>query len=115
MLDTIIDLERGFWQAAGDRQAYAANLADDAIHVLPGLGVVDRTTVLDAVAAADPWETFEIEDARIVAAADRAAALVYGARARRAGEPEYRAAITSLYRRDGVAWRLVLHQQTPLA
>jgi hypothetical protein len=114
VLDALIELERGFWEAAGDRQAYAANLAAGAVHVLPGLGIADRETVLRGVAGADRWESYEILDARIVAAGEEAAALVYRARARRAGQPEYRAAITSLYRRDGDAWKLVLHQQTPL-
>ena len=46
--------------------------------------------------------------------ADEAAALVYTARARRPGELEYAAVITSVYRREGAAWRLALHQQTPI-
>lgn len=114
MLDAIIELERGFWKAAGDRRAYAANLAADAVHVLPGLGIADRDTVLQEVAGADRWESYEISDAQLVGAGDTAAALVYRARARRAGQPEYRAAITSLYRREGDAWKLLLHQQTPI-
>jgi hypothetical protein len=115
MLETIIEIERGFWKAAGDRDAYAADLAADVVHILPGLGVMDRDAVLGAVAEADPWASFEIADARLVAVGDAAAALVYRARACRPGQPDYRAAITSLYRHDGGAWRLALHQQTPLA
>jgi hypothetical protein len=52
-------------------------------------------------------------DPALVVLADRAAALVYRARARRAGEPEYLADMTSVYRDAGEGWRLVLHQQTP--
>jgi hypothetical protein len=114
MLDAIIEIERRFWEAAGDREAYAANLASDAVHVLPVLGVVDRETALRGVAEADPWEAYAIADARLVAAGEDTVALVYCGRARRAGQREYRAAITSVYRREDGSWMLVLHQQTPL-
>ncbi len=113
--DELLLLEEGFWRAAGSRDSYASHLANDAVHVFPGWGLTaDNERVLQAVEGVEPWETFSIDDVRFVELGDRAAALVYTARARRAGQEEYVAAMTSVYRRTGDGWDLVIHQQTPL-
>ena len=113
-LDELLALEEGFWRAAGSRDAYAAHLADDAVHVFPGWGATtDNERVLQAVEAVEPWETFSIDDPRLVDLGEGAAALVYTAHARRAGRDEYVAAMTSVYRRAANGWKLVIHQQTP--
>jgi hypothetical protein len=111
---TLIQIEEQFWRAAGDRDAYASGLSADALHVFPGLGVLEREAVLDSVADAEPWESFSIDDPRLVELGPDIAVLVYNARAQRAGAEPYEAAISSVYQRDGDAWRLTLHQQTPL-
>ena len=113
-LDQLLALEEGFWRAAGDRGAYTAHLADDAVHVFPGWGVSELERVLQAVETVDPWQTFSIDDPELVQLGDDAAALVYTARAQRAGQDPYVAAMTSVYRRAGEGWELVIHQQTPL-
>lgn len=111
---TLRRLEEAFWQAAGDPARYAAQLAEDAVHVFPGWGIADRTRVLEGVREAQPWQEVVMEHARAVPLGDAAAALIYKARARRSGRDEYVAAITSVYRREGAQWKLVIHQQTPL-
>ena len=113
-LDDLLALEEGFWNAAGSRDAYAAHLADDAIHVFPGWGVTtDNERVLGVVDSVEPWETFSIDDPHLVELGADAAALVYTATAQRAGQNEYVAAMTSVYRRTDDGWQLVIHQQTP--
>ena len=113
-LRELLTLEEGFWRAAGNRDAYAAHLADDAVHVFPGWGATtDNERVLQAVETVEPWETFSIDDARVVELGVGGAALVYTAHARRAGQEEYVAAMTSVYRRTDDGWKLVIHQQTP--
>jgi uncharacterized protein (TIGR02246 family) len=112
--DEIRQLEQRFWEAAGDAERYAAGLAPDAIHVLPGLGVVSRAQVLEGVAGAQPWEAFTMHDVQTAWLGDDVVALVYTASARRAGRAPYRAWITSVYRRCDGRWQLALHQQTPL-
>jgi ketosteroid isomerase-like protein len=109
----LIPLEEAFWRAAGDADAYASHLAADAVHVFPAWGVAEREAVLAGVRSAAPWTSFAIEEPRVVALGDDAAALVYVARATRGGE-EYHAAITSVYRSRDDGWELVVHQQTPL-
>ena len=114
-LDDLLVLENAFWRAAGNRDAYAAQLADDAVHVFPGWGVTtDNERVLETVESVDPWVSIEIEEPTFLELGDGAAALVYTARARRAGQDEYVAAMTSVYRETPRGWELVIHQQTPL-
>jgi hypothetical protein len=115
MLEELIALEEGFWRAAGNRRSYEAHLAEDAVHVFPGWGATENNErVLRAVETAEPWEAFSIEDLRLVELGEQVAALVYTARARRAGQAEYVAVITSVYRYADGGWTLVIHQQTPL-
>lgn len=64
--------------------------------------------MLSAVAKSDPWETFSIDDSEVVALGRDAAAVVYAARAARAGEGDYVAAMTTVYRCVGEAWGLVV-------
>ncbi len=111
---TLVALEEEFWRGAGSRDRYARALAPDAVHVLPGLGVVGRESVLDGVAGAEPWTSFALYDTHIVTIAHDAAALVYTARAERGSGAPYSAAIASVYRHSDDRWQLVLHQQTPL-
>jgi hypothetical protein len=113
--EELLVLENEFWRAAGSRDAYAANLADDAVHIFPGWGpTADNERVLEAVETVAPWETFSIDSPAFVQLGSGVAALVYTARATRAGQDEYVAAMTSVYRRAENGWELVIHQQTPL-
>ena len=114
IVDELLALEKGFWRAAGNRDAYATHLAVDAVHVFPGWGVTtDNGRVLEAVESVEPWETFSIDEPHLVELGAGAAALVYTAHARRTGQDEYVAAMTSVYRRVDDGWKLVIHQQTP--
>lgn len=114
-LDDLLVLEEGFWRAAGSRDAYAAHLAADSVHVFPGWGVTsDNERVLQAVESVEPWASFDIEEPSFLELGNGAAALVYTARAYRAGQDEYVAAMTSVYRETRDGWKLVIHQQTPL-
>jgi hypothetical protein len=110
----LLELEERLWQAVGDRDQYERELASDAVHVFPSFGIVEREAALGGVEGARPWTSFTIADARVVPLGEHAAALVYTTCAQRGDEPAYRAAITSVYRRDAERWQLVVHQQTPL-
>jgi hypothetical protein len=109
----LLVIEELLWRAAGDADRYAAHLAPGALHVFPGMGVLDRDAVLAGVAGAEPWESVEMVEPRFVDLGQDAAALVYDAHAARRGGDTYDAAITSVYRRRDDRWELVLHQQTP--
>lgn len=109
----IIELEERFWEAAGNPEFYEEHFADDGAIALP-IGVMDKTSVVDAMASAQPWTGYELTDPAFIDIADDVAAVTYTATAvRDEGEP-YQAVISSVYVRRNGSWKLVIHQQTPL-
>jgi hypothetical protein len=61
------------------------------------------------------WSDVQLEEHRLLELGERTALITYTARAARAdGSPLYRARASSVYVRDGAAWKLAFHQQTPM-
>lgn len=116
--DDLIDLERDAWKAlstSGEAAAdfYGRVLADDVLMLLPGGMVIDdRGAVIDSMGGA-PWDSFELSDERVLTLGEDSAVVAYRATASRGGT-EYTALFASTYVRVGGAWRLALHQQTPI-
>jgi len=116
--DELIELERAAWKAlstSGDVAAefYDEVLAKDVLMLLPGgMTIDDRATVVDSMHQAD-WTSFELSDERVLDLTDACAVVAYQATAQRdAGD--YTALFNSTYVREGGAWKLALHQQTPV-
>jgi hypothetical protein len=112
MTQELHELERGFWNAAGDGGYYVENMAPDGLCVLP-IGVLDKKTTVSAISQADPWDEFEFSDLHVIDLGDDEAAICYRADANR-GDNEYTALISSVYTRHHGDWKLTLHQQTPI-
>lgn len=116
--DELVQLERAGWEAlSSDGEAatsfYAEVLADDVVMLLPGgLVIDDRDQALTTMGGA-PWTSFELADERVVGLGDSGAVVTYRASADRDGQ-RYDALIASTYVRVDGAWRLAVHQQTPL-
>lgn len=114
----LIELERSGWTAlssSGDAAGawYEEALADEVLMLLPGGMVVDdRDQAIEGMRGA-PWDEYELFDERVLALGEGCAAVAYRARARR-GELTYEALFNSTYVREDGAWRLALHQQTPV-
>ncbi len=115
--DKLIELERGFWDAAGgDGSYYEENFAKDGMMVLPFEGgMLNKAQTVGAVRQAEAWSAFEINKPQLLEIAENEVALLYEASGKRANGQDYRALISSLYRRRVGGWELVFHQQTPLA
>ena len=115
---TLIDLERAGWEALSKpgegARFYDEQLTEDALMVF-GFGLLDRAGAIEAMASAPPWSTFRIEEPRVVELGDGAAVLTYLATAQREGDEEYVGRTTSVYTRANGAWRMALHQQTPVS
>lgn len=112
----LVDLEHKGWQAlSGENGAefYDAFMADEAIMVLP-IGVLDRETCIEAIAAAPPWQRFELSEMQVFVLNEESAVVVYSAIAQREGQPEYRAVMSTTYVQSEGEWLIALHQQTPL-
>ncbi|MQA00495.1 MAG: DUF4440 domain-containing protein [Dehalococcoidia bacterium] len=115
LLDDLLELERGFWAAAGDADYYRDHMADGGRIVLPFHGgILGKPQTMEVVDASDQWASFELDDVRLTELTSDCVALVYLGTGARLGAPRYWAAISSVYVRQDDAWRLALHQQTPL-
>lgn len=113
----LVELEEQGWRAlstVGDAAEtfYAAVLRDDAVMLFPGgMRLEGKERILQSFAA-QPWETFHIEDAQVISLTANAATVAYKVTAQRKGSAPYVALVSSTYVHDD-SWQLVLHQQTP--
>ena len=110
--EELLELEHGFWDAAGDGDFYRRHMAEDGLLLIP-FGILDKEATVAAVEDAAPWTSHQVQDLTVLVHGGAAATLCYRAEADRGGDV-FRAAIASTYRREGEHWRLVVHQQTPL-
>jgi hypothetical protein len=111
--EDLLELERGFWGAAGDPGFYRRWFADDGRCVF-GFGTLDKEATVDSMASATPWTEVDLHDVVIVPLGATAAALTYRATAARGDEP-YEAMVSSVYARGDEGWQLAVHHQTPVA
>lgn len=116
-MNELVELERRGWEAlstAGEagRRFYAGILREDAVMLFPGGMRVDgRERILQSIGS-QPWETFQLEDPRVVSLTENVATvLLYRVSAQRQGNEPYVALISSTYVRDR-DWKLVVHQQS---
>lgn len=113
----LIDLEEQGWRTLsteGDaaKKFYASVLREDAVMLFPGgMRIEGRERILESLGT-QPWQSYRIEDPKVVKLSDEAATLTYKVTARRKGSDAYVALISSTYARNNV-WQLVVHQQTP--
>jgi ketosteroid isomerase-like protein len=119
ILDELLAVERAGWRSLCDQTGddfYGQIMTDDAVMVLANGQVMTREDVIGALGQAPPWASFDLRDARVVESGSDAAALVYvGSATRDEGGEPFVATMSSVYRREGDEWRLVLYQQTPAA
>ena len=89
-------------------------MTDDGVMVLADGSVMDRDAVVASLEHAPPWQSYDIEDVRLVGAGAEAAAIVYvGTGYRDGDQPAFVGIMSSVYVRQGGQGRLALYQQTP--
>ena len=82
--------------------------------LLPGGMVLDdRGDVIESMSGS-PWTSFELSDERVFELGEGSAVVAYRATAQREGGEPYTALFNSTYVREDGAWRLAVHQQTPI-
>lgn len=115
----ILDLETRGWRAlSGDpgqgAAFYQSVLHDDCVMVFPGGLVIEgKQAILDSMDA-PPWESFAMQEPRLLDISAEVKTLAYRATAQREGQPPYQAMISSTYVLDQEGWKLVHHQHTPV-
>ena len=117
-IDELLELEHQGWQSLCDGTGadfYGQLMTDDGVMVLAHGQVLSKQEVIDSLGEAPPWQTYEIDEERLIRLTESAAALVYRGRASRAGpQPVFAALMSSVYVRRGQGWALALYQQTPI-
>jgi hypothetical protein len=112
----LLSLEQEGWNALTEgngAQYYERHLADDALMILP-IGALTRDESIQAMAAAPPWATFQLDDPRVVELGADGAVLTYRASAQRSEQEPYTALITTVFVRRNGSWMPIFHQQTPI-
>ncbi len=117
--EELLQLEREGWEAlstSGEAAGrfYAENLAADVLVLLPGGMVLDdRGEVIESMRGS-PWTSFKLSDERVLELVEGSAVVAYRGTAHREGAEPYTALFNSTYVREDSAWRLAVHQQTPI-
>ena len=114
----LLEIERKLWK--NDADLYGANLAEEALLIFPETGVIDRAFALDAIRAENKegrrWAEVEFDDVRSLTLTPDSAVLTYKVKARWAHETASITALaSSVYVKRGGAWKVALHQQSPLS
>ncbi len=112
----VLEIERGFWNAAGDTEYYRRCFHDDGVMVLPHQPApMDKSAVLASLAGARPWRSFNFDALASAEPTPFVAVLAYRVEAWKEGaDKPYRALIASTYLAEGTSWQLLCHQHTPL-
>jgi hypothetical protein len=117
-LDALLELERAGWSSLCDGTGdkfYGRLMSDNAVMVLANGGVLDRDAVIAALGKSPPWARYELDNVRLIELDSDTAALVYtGTGFRGDGSEPFVGAMSSVYRRSTVGWKLALYQQTPV-
>ncbi len=113
-----IDLERGFWAAAGDPDGgkyYEDNFDDAGILILPfDGGMLDKASVIPMISESAPWKKYDITNSKVLHIDDNSVELCYEVQASH-GDDKFHAYVGSVYvRREGKHWKMLTHQQTAL-
>jgi hypothetical protein len=111
----LIAAERAGWSAlttSTGADYYRRHLSPDAVMVF-SVGRMDRDEALTAIEHAPPWISFQIDEPTVVELTEESAVLTYRATARRDGQPDYHAWVSSTYVHRNGDWVLAVHQQSP--
>jgi hypothetical protein len=118
-MQSLVELEQQGWRAlssSGDaaKAFYAGLLVDDAIMIFPGgLFIKGKGPILNSMAA-QPWESFTMEESVVISLSESVSLLAYRVTARREGHDVYEALVSSTYVVQEGNWKLAVHQQTPV-
>jgi hypothetical protein len=114
----LYEIERSLW--TNDPGVYYDSLRDDALLVFQETGVMTRDTAVAAICEENRehrhWAEVNFSDQRVLCPTDDTRVLIYKATARWNYEQNPITVLcSSIYALRSGEWKLVFHQQTPLA
>jgi hypothetical protein len=111
----LLALERQFW--TGDSAFYEQNVDKSCLVAFNRdmAGVISNKEIAATVKDGARWQDLEIELKGLVTPSDHTAILSYEARAKRQNGEHYATLVSTGYARRNGRWKMVFHQQTPLA
>jgi hypothetical protein len=110
--DDLVAIERGFWTQGADY--YRQNLDDVCVTAFAEMaGAFKREEIAGMIKDEERWRDLNMGVKGFLEPIPGFAILTYEAQAHKAGR-SYRAVVTSSYVMRNGAWKMVLHQQTPL-
>ena len=115
---SLLEVEHAGWQSLCDGTAaafYGDVMTDDGVMVLGNGQVMDRDQVVEALGSSPAWSSYEIAAPRTVVIGRDSRALLYTGTGHRQGADDFVGIMTSVYVREGGAWKLALYQQTAVA
>ena len=96
--------------------AYEKLLHPNCIMVFPApAGIIGAEAILNGIDGAPRWLSVKLDEQSSLEANGDTVILAYRAEGRRQGSPAYRAFCSSTYVRHAGEWRIIQHQQTPIA
>jgi hypothetical protein len=112
--DELLALEDKLWRGGPD--AYREHLDEECLIAFTGMaGVMGREEIAGTVEEGDRWRDVRIDTRGLVQPTESTAILTYEARAVRGEGETYHALVSSAYAKREGSWKMVFHQQTPLA
>jgi hypothetical protein len=111
--DELTPIERGFW--TGDAGYYRENLDDECVTVFAEMaGKFRKDQIAGMIKDKDRWRDLKLDVKGCLEPAPGFAILTYAVTASRHNKSPYAAVVSSVYVRRNGAWKMVMHQQTPL-
>lgn len=117
VFDALLALERAGWDSLCDGSGsrfYGELMLPDGVMVLANGMVMDRATVVHALAQSPPWRTYEIREPRLIDLGEAAALTYVGVGYREGESPAFAGAMSSVYHHRAGQWKLALYQQTQI-
>ena len=112
--EKILELERRFWEDAGDPKFFKEAMADDVIVVMEPMGFIDKESAVKMSDNVDGWKDVKMQDVHVIELTPDCIAIAYHGEGSslESGEPQ-RSSICSVYvQRDG-NWQMGLTSHQP--
>ena len=104
--EAVMDVEKRFWEESDSAEFFQSYVADDAVIMLPGMGVLDKDQAVQSTAKGGGWTDVQMSDVRTSQIADGVVSLAYTGQAKGPDGKPYKAAIGSVYVDRNGRWQL---------